>query len=155
MTTEFTVLQRLIAAVEPIVNFVMQREGRSEGGVLCAINKQTGEVSFMWKFGRLETKDFFLRGAFAHQQAEELLENPIYNASSIIKFEENQRRSSAAIQLDRRIIAFQGFGREQNEAILLVAAMNAGELRDDQAAAIARATGNQYFPQLKNACFPL
>jgi len=153
-----TVLRHQIGIIlreaDTILTRVTIDDGHQHGGILCVAEPETGRALFLGPFGVLTAEEYDEYTIFAQEKARRLATNRAHFTSWQSRdMTTNPKRYAGAVKLrDGHILSFSGFKEEQDEAAMLVLAMNIGAMDGGPAALLAQLSGNQYFRKLQNFC---
>lgn len=144
---------RIVEASAPICDYIIKNEPGQEGGVLC-IAHPDGSPMLLCIYGfttRTPELDEYI--AFAQEKAARLASRPgDYSSWQSRDMDANPKQYGGAVKLSDFILSFSGFKEEQDEAAMLVLAMNVDLMDGGPAALIAQISKNEYFRKLQNAC---
>ena len=148
---EIALLSRIIVETVSICNYIIKNEEGQEGGVLCVANPECGSPILMCFYGETSRSELGTYIALAREKALRLASHP-GDWSSWQSRNLNANQYAGALKVGKFILSFSGFKEEQDEAAMLVLAMNVGLMDGGPAAMIAQMSKNEYFRKLQNAC---
>ena len=146
-------LTKILQATSPIINHIRSTEEGQEGGVLCISHLETGSPLLLAVFGVLSDSERDEYMAFAQEKAKRLAANSRHLSSWESRdLNAKPPQYAGAVKTRLFILSFSGFKEEQDEAAMLVAAMNVELMDGGPAAMLAQMSKNGYFRKLQNEC---
>ncbi len=143
----------ILKAAGDAVAYIFEHDKKQTGGVLCIANPTTGVPLFIYKFGDLTQQEFEECLFYALEKARRLAKHPDHFSSAQTRdMNADPKQYTGAVRGKTFIYSLSGCTEEQDEAAMLVTAMNVGDMDGGPAAAIAQISRNGFFRELQNAC---
>lgn len=145
---------RIIEASAPICGYIIEHEPGQECGVMCIADSTTGLPIFVCIYGfTTRTPELDECIAFAQEKAARLASRPSdWSSWQSRDMTTDPKQYGGAIRVNRLILSFSGFKEEQDEAAMLVLALNTELIDRGIAARFVEMSNNEYFRKLQDAC---
>ncbi|MEK7642372.1 MAG: hypothetical protein AAB392_01110 [Patescibacteria group bacterium] len=161
LVTPLTVglIQSIVASAGDITDYIIKNEEDKKGGVLYVGDSKTGLPLLSCVFGSLTEEKITKYKFFATEKAERLAKTSWHDTSWQSRdMDTDPKGYAGAVRVNGTegfILSFSGFTEEQDEAAMLVLAMNIGLMNGEAAALLVQMSKNQYFCKLQNNCVSL